>query len=114
MKNFFAKLGRWLWPWGLLKIVVGTVALIVFFYVEEDWRGARAWAATKAKWEAEGESFDANRLIPPPIPDAENLAALPLFAVTVDPKIGYSLPVALRKALRSDQTLNPLPSTGNW
>ena len=67
MKHFFAKVTRFLWSWGFLKFLLWVITLIVFLYIEEDWRGARAWAATKAGWEAKGESFDFNKFIPPPI-----------------------------------------------
>src|SRR5271170_884102 len=81
--RFFRWIGRGLarifWNWTFLKFVLAIVALIILFYVEEDWRGAHAWAATKAKWEAKGETFDLNKFTPPPIPDDQNLAAIPLF-----------------------------------
>ena len=112
MKNLFAKLYRFFCSWFFLKIVLWIATLIVLFYVEEDWRGARAWAATKTKWEAQGELFDINRFIPSPIPDDQNLAAIPLFDQT--PVNGVMTPVALQKALRSNQPEIQLPSTGGW
>lgn len=64
---------RWLRRVG---IGFGILALIVsLFYVEEDWRGARIWAKTKAEYEAQGFSFDPKALIPPPVPDEQNFAA---------------------------------------
>ncbi len=54
MKRFFTRLGRLFWSWGFLKFVLWTATIIVLFYAEEDWRGARAWASTKAKWGGEG------------------------------------------------------------
>ena len=103
MKRFF---------WGFLKFVICTVALVIFLYWEEDWRGARAWAAAKAEWEAKGETFDLNRFIPPPVPDDQNLAAIPLFKVEPSSKTDpYPEPAALLKAMRPG---NDLPSTGNW
>src|SRR5260370_1023445 len=79
MKRFLSKIGRFFWSWGFLKFVLGLIALIVFLYIEEDLRGAHAWAVTKAKWEAKGETFDYAKFIPPPVPDEKNLAAIPLF-----------------------------------
>jgi hypothetical protein len=110
MKRFFR-------PWGFLKFVLGAITLIIFFYVEEDWRGARAWAVTRAKWEAKGESFDYAKFIPPPIPDDQNLAALPLFKLepAKDYLGGSDLElVALQQAMRSDFPNMDFPSTGNW
>jgi hypothetical protein len=117
MKRILAKIGRFFWSWGFLKFVLWTVTLIALFYVEEDWRGARMWAQTKAKWEAKGESFDFNRLIPPPIPDSQNLGALPLFKLEPEPESGGQPgPHALRQALHQQNasSSSDIPSLGNW
>ena len=121
MKSFFiragARIGRFFWSWGFLKFVLGVTTLIVVFYMEEDWRGAHAWAVTKAKWEAQGESLDYKTFIPPPVPDDQNLAALPLFKLYAD--IGYDGSTymedrALRDALRTAQPEYKLPAAGKW
>jgi hypothetical protein len=114
-----AKVGRFFWSSGFLKFVLWTTTLIVFFYVEEDWRGARAWAATKAKWEAQGETFDFMRLAPRPVPDDQNLAALPLFKMEPDPdpdpeRHGYLVPLTLQKAFSWDWEKSALPRGGLW
>ena len=122
MKHFLtrtcAKIGRFFWSWGFLKFVLWTATLIVFFYVEEDWRGARAWAATKAEWEAKGETFDYNQLIPRPIPDDENLAAISLFKLEPNPEdknnTTFLLPVTLSKALRSNLPGGNIPTWSGW
>ena len=131
MKNFLTsacvKIGRFFWSWGFLKFILWTVTVIIFLYVEEDWRGARAWAATKAEWEAQGETFDINRLAPPPAPDEQNLAALPLFKMEPDPDLenkGNLAPLALNRAFKVeiDQEMphgenwqaEELPRGGNW
>ena len=117
MKRFFATIGRFFWSWGFLKFVFAVIALIVLFYVEEDWRGARAWAATKAKWEAKGESFDYNKFIPPLVPDEQNLAAIPLFKIEPD-KNSAGPPIfimaALNAAMRSGEANQDLPTLGGW
>jgi hypothetical protein len=64
------------WPF-FVSAAFGT--LVVLFYAEEDWRGARAWAAVKCNLQARGETLDFNDFIPPPIPDDQNLAMAPLF-----------------------------------
>lgn len=121
MKRFLigacGKIGRFFWSWGFLKFVLWTITLIIFLYVEEDWRGARAWAATKAEWEAKGESFDYNKLIPPPIPDDQNLAAISLFKLEPWSKTDSNLgPVALLHATTRQPGFHgpDLPSTGGW
>ena len=60
-------------PWKLLIFLIGfLVLLVVLFYVEEDWRGKRAWEQCKAELEAKGETLDWNAYIPPPVPDDQN------------------------------------------
>jgi hypothetical protein len=114
MKRFFAMLGRFFWSWGFLKFILSMIALIIFFYVEEDWRGARAWAATQVEWEAKGETFDPQALVPPPVPDDQNLAAIPLFKL--EPVTGFSFPqdAALKRATRSGLPSEELPWADFW
>ena len=115
MKRLHAKIGRIFWSRGFLKTVLWTATLILLFYAEENWRGARAWAATKAEWEAKGVSFDQQTYIPKPIPDDQNLAAIPLFRQkSPNPKDpAYGEPLTLKKALRRDQVGSELPAIGN-
>jgi hypothetical protein len=99
----------------LVWTLIAFVTLIAMFYSEEDWRGARAWQEAQATYKKAGESLDYARFIPPPIPDDQNLAALPLFALSPASKTEpYLRPVALEKALRPDDGLPQLPSTGSW
>ena len=74
---------------GLFFLVAAVVTLAALFYAVEDWRGARAWAATRHDLQARGESVDPHTFIPPPVPDDQNLAMAPLFVRTfcyqVDP-----------------------------
>lgn len=60
-------------------IILALATLVALFYAEEDWRGARAWVATKRDLAARGESVDFKTFIPPPVPEAQNLAFAPLF-----------------------------------
>jgi hypothetical protein len=104
MKRFFAKIGRFFWSWGFLKFVIVLTALLVLFYVEEDWRAQHAWADLKTKWEAKGISFDPRAYIPKPIPDDQNLAAIPLF------KVGGPHEIAALHEISKGE----LPSAGHW
>ena len=52
-----------------LAVVVTAVAL---FYLEEDWRGKRAWEKCKTELAAKGIELDWNKLIPPAVPDDQN------------------------------------------
>jgi hypothetical protein len=74
----------------ILKIsawcLVFLVTLIVLFYVEENWRGAREWKKVSAELKAKGYPLTIAEIIPPPIPDEDNIAAAPIFAELFDAK----------------------------
>jgi len=118
MKRLLTRLIRFFWSWGFLKFLLFAITLVLLLYAEEDWRGARAWAATKAKWEAKGESLDYyGKFIPPPIPNVENLAAVPLFKMEADPRSGNTPQLlTLERAMRSGHfyTDPDLPSYARW
>jgi hypothetical protein len=98
-KSWLRRCVGWLLK-GALVIAVLLFLLIVFAYAYADWSGARAWAKAKPQIEAAGISLDPNTYIPPPVPDAENFAALPLFQPEPDPKYkGVRRLLALEKAL---------------
>lgn len=65
--------------WSLFLILC-FVTLVALFYAEEDWRGRRDLNAYLQDRIARGDSFEWAAIAPPPIPDAENFAATPLFA----------------------------------
>jgi hypothetical protein len=103
MKRFLLRIARFFSWRGAIRGFLWIVTLLILFHVEEDWRGARVWAATKAKWEANGVSFDPNAYIPPAVPDDQNFAALPLFKLSPDPDDNtLRKPVALEAAFRND------------
>ena len=57
------------------RVLVGLAALatlVAVFYLEEDWRGKRAWENCKRELEAGGAVLDWNKYIPPPVPDDQN------------------------------------------
>jgi hypothetical protein len=64
--------------------VVVLVGLVVLFYVEEDWRGARAWQTYKAQQIARGAVMDRAALVPAAVPEDENFAATPFLAPLFD------------------------------
>ncbi len=111
----------------LLWSTIVFVTLVILFYVEEDLRGARAWAKEKSALEAVGETLDASRFVPPPIPDAQNFGSLPLYQLTTNPEPNYPspYPVALRKAFdrvvtyewltrESTKRAGSFPYLGKW
>ena len=56
-------------PWLVLAVLATLVAV---FYLEEDWRGKRAWENCKRELEAKGVVLDWDKFIPPPVPDDQN------------------------------------------
>jgi hypothetical protein len=63
-----------------LFVVVCLVTLYGLFIAVENWRGKHAWDVYQREREAKGDSFDWKSVTPPPVPDAENFAMMPLFA----------------------------------
>ncbi len=70
---------RYKWLRRLGWAAVWVISLIALFYVHQGWQGRRAWKAYAAEADAAGEHLDTESVIPPPIPDEENLAMAPLF-----------------------------------
>jgi hypothetical protein len=74
-------LGLWLFiRWAcnrrnLGRLLVGSAilaTLAAIFYLEEDWRGKRAWEQCKAELEAQGVVMDWDKYLPPSVPDDQN------------------------------------------
>ena len=67
--------------WTILRRCLIGVAifltLIATFYTEESWRGKRAWENCKRALEAKGIKMDWVEHIPPPVPDDQNVFAVP-------------------------------------
>jgi hypothetical protein len=74
MKRFLKKALRW------TAIALATLfVLLLAIYAEEDWRGARDWAACQRDLAAKGETLDLRQLAPPGNP-ADDLSKVPIFA----------------------------------
>jgi len=69
------------WSWLLTKPVTlglaGVIVLLTMFYIEEDLRGKLAWQRYHRQLQASGQALDWNEIVPPPIPDSENIFAAP-------------------------------------
>ncbi len=64
--------------WRRLTIGLLAFALtILLFYGEENWRGKRAWQKYRKELEAQGQWVDWTALIPPPVPDEQNVFKAP-------------------------------------
>ncbi|HBJ85521.1 MAG TPA: hypothetical protein DDZ88_16910 [Verrucomicrobiales bacterium] len=87
---------------SLLWILAGLFTLYFVLVVSENWTGARSLAEAKAMLEREGETLNFQKLLPKPIPDAENFCAIePLFGITTPQMEVGSLPSRKREALTS-------------
>jgi len=79
---------RWLFSWSIIRRFLITsavvVTLVVSFYTVELVRGKWAWNNYVAEVEARGESWEIASIIPPPVPDDENFAMIPLLRDTLN------------------------------
>ena len=67
--------------WQRSVFTVACLASITAaFYLIEDYRGEAAWARYRDDAKARGVKLDFQDFIPPPVPDEENFAAIPIFA----------------------------------
>ena len=64
------------------------ITMIALFYAEEDWRGKHDWDKYKNEWEAKGERFDVQSVVPPPVPDDENFALAPIWVESMKAVLG--------------------------
>src|SRR6185503_8841448 len=93
----------------ILFVVLFLAALIALFFVEENWRGQRAWARARAELEAKGETVDFRKLIPKRPADSENVMKVPPMEAWFIKDRGQtnvpflaSMPGSDRKRRRSD------------
>lgn len=73
-RRFFSRFNARRWFFGLLC----CATLVVLFYAEENWRGARAWNQYRKELEAKGGQLDLAAFFPQSIPDEQNFAATPV------------------------------------
>ena len=87
----FVLLLRWLfwthWRRGLFALAC-LATLIALAYAEEDWRGWHAWNRFKHQWEAKGEKFDWQSIVPSPVPDDQNFAMAPIWFESIKAILG--------------------------
>jgi len=62
-----------------LLVLAFLPTLIVLFYIEEDWRGSSELEKFKREWEAKGENFDRDSIVPRSVPDDKNFAMSPVW-----------------------------------
>ncbi len=67
------------WTKGLLPAAIALVTLITLFYSWTNWWGARKLSAALAVLREKNEPTRFEELLPPPVPDADNVATTPVF-----------------------------------
>ena len=86
----FERFFRWLFSARILiRIGGGVLSFVVVVAVmwnAFDVSGHKRWLAWKAEWEAKGESFNPESIIPEAIPDEQNAAKSALFEPLLDRK----------------------------
>jgi hypothetical protein len=74
----------WLFSWRMFKRVLKALAVLLclaaILYVEENWRGKRAWGGYRNELETKGEHLDFDYFVPPPVPEEQNFALTPVVA----------------------------------
>jgi hypothetical protein len=76
---------------GRILFALSCVATVIFlFYSFENWRGKRAFRNYKQQLGGKGEILDWKALVPPPVPDDQNLAMSSLFGGILDYERGLS------------------------
>lgn len=102
MKTFLVRL----WSYRVLRFLCWSViclaTLLTLFWAIMDWKAQRQWQAALARIQREGETLDFYSLLPTPLEEAENFAAIPsLRGITLvldgDPEKG--IPAQKRQAL---------------
>ena len=67
------------WTKGLLLAVVTLISIVTLFYSWTNWWGARKLSAALAVLRDKNEPARFEEFVPPPVPDADNAAAAPVF-----------------------------------
>ena len=67
-----------LFRWAVMAFL-GLAVVAALLYAAIDLIGARDWAKCQAEMKAKGEALTFEELVPPPVPDEQNLAMLPVF-----------------------------------
>jgi len=65
--------------WRIFASCAGLLIFIVLFYVEENWRGHKAWETYRTELESKGSLLDWDQFIPPEIPDEDNFWKAPMM-----------------------------------
>jgi hypothetical protein len=101
--------------WRILIGLAWLVTLVALFYAEEDWRGWHAWNQYRQQLEAAGAQLDYNALIPKPVPDNQNFAAIPVIETWFSERTNFDQRWADNYSLANnmiDSPTSPVAYTG--
>ena len=56
-----------------LLVFACLMTLVAAFYAVENWRGRTAWNNFRREWQARGVEFELDKIVPPPVPETENM-----------------------------------------
>ena len=113
---------RRLWSWrtgrAVLIALASMIALLAAVWMEEDWRGQRAWERYAREWEAKGERFKLAAFLPKPVPADQNFAATPFLAPLLEYNVVHGAmhwrdPEAVARIM-SVSTHGAISGRGNW
>jgi hypothetical protein len=68
----------------LFCALLSLVTIVGIFYLEELWRGKRAWQSYKAQMARQGIKLDFEDYLPPKVPDDQNFTMTPFLAPLFD------------------------------
>lgn len=105
----------------LFGVLAGVTVLLLCFTLS-NWQGRRAWEAYRADAVKRGVVFDLEKLMPPPVPDAENFATTPLLLPFQSGRREFDQARATNQnkipdpPLRTDdpRSKEPVPREENW
>jgi hypothetical protein len=124
MNEAFERIRSFSWKGWTLLVLVALAVLVTLFYAEEDLRGWYAWHHFKKQWEAKGERFDRQSIVPPKVPDDQNFALTPVVATSYGQMLTHDAK-AIPPKNRNPNFVNRLqmsvihegdnaPAVGNW
>jgi hypothetical protein len=76
-ENVTKRPSPWRWARRILLSLALLATLAGILYTVENWRGRHAWSRYRHEAELRGRTFDWQALIPPPVPDDQNVFKAP-------------------------------------
>lgn len=94
------------WPIRMTTAAAALALVIFLFYMEEKWRGLRAWRAVERAYAQRGAQLVTEMPTPPNVPDGENFGAAKSFKTLFDYHYGRAGQVTWRNESARKQLMN--------